>query len=179
MRTPRKSPKLEAADLYEYAVRLLSVRTYASEKLRTKLRTRALRPEDIDAAIERLKEVGYLDDARFAESFARYKVEGAGFGKTRVMSDLRGQRLPANVAEKAVEEAFAGKNEADLIDAYIERRLPMLKPGVKVEDEKVLARAYRRLLRAGFASGPVLSALKRRAAQPEFLEDPPEDIPED
>ena len=173
--TPRKAPKLEAAALYEYAVRLLSVRTYSTENLRTKLRNRALRLEDIDAALERLNEVGYLNDARYAEGLARNKVEGAGFGRTRVLSDLRSQRLPAQIAEKAVEEAFAGKNEAELIDAYIERRLPALKPGVKVEDPKVLARSYRRLLRAGFASGPVLAALKRRAAQPEFLDEAPED----
>jgi regulatory protein len=175
VRIPRKAPKLEAADLYEYAVRLLSVRTYSTENLRTKLRNRALRPEDIEAAIQRLEEVDYLNDARYAEGLARYKVEGAGFGRTRVLSDLRSQRLPTQIAEKAVEEIFAGKNEAELIDAYIARRLPMLKPGVKVEDQKVLARAYRRLLRAGFASGPALSAIKRRAVEPELLEDMPED----
>lgn len=175
MRPTRNAPKLEAADLYEYAVRVLSVRTYSSEALRTKLKNRALRTGDVDAAIERLVEVGYLDDARFAESFARYKVEGAGLGRSRVLSDLRGQRIPPKVAEQAVEQIYEGKNEADLIDAYIERRLPALKAGVPVEDQKVLARAYNRLRRAGFSSSGSLAAIKRRAAQPDLLEEPAED----
>jgi regulatory protein len=175
VRPTRKAPKLEATDLYEYAVRVLSVRTYSAEALRTKLKNRALRTTDVDAAIERLVEVGYLDDSRFAESFARYKVEGAGLGRTRVLSDLRGQRIPQKIAEQAVEQIYEGKNEADLIDAYIERRLPDLRAGVPVEDQKVLVRSYNRLRRAGFSSGGAWAAIKRRAAQPELLEEPADD----
>ena len=179
MRTPRKSPRLAADELYEYAVRILAARTYSTEALRTKLRTRALLPPDVDSAITRLKEVGYLDDARFAESFARYKAEGAGLGRQRVLSDLRGQRIPPKVAEQAVEQVFAGKNEADLIEAYIERRLPALREGVPVDDQKLLARAFNRLRRAGFSSAASLSALKRRAAQPEILEEVEDDSAEE
>jgi regulatory protein len=175
VRPTRKAPKLEAAELYEYAVRVLSVRTYSSESLRTKLQNRALRTPDVDAAIQRLVEVGYLDDSRFAEGFARYKVEEAGLGRARVLSDLRGKRIPAKIAEQAVEQIYAGKNEADLIDAYIERRLPALKAGVPVEDQKVLARAYNRLRRAGFSSGASLAAIRRRAAEPDLLEEPADD----
>ena len=45
----------------------------------------------------------------------------------------------------------------------------------RIDDDRKLAAAYRRLRRAGFASGPILAALKRLAARPEFLEDPPEE----
>ncbi|MDE3197580.1 MAG: RecX family transcriptional regulator [Acidobacteriota bacterium] len=124
--------------------------------------------------IGRLKEVGYLDDRRFAENFALNRAEGDGFGRMRVLSDLRGRRIAPALAEKTVARVFEDKNEADQIDAYIGRRMRSLDAGA-VEDERELARAYRRLRRAGFRSGAVLAALKRRAARPEEIEEPPED----
>ncbi len=45
--------------------------------------------------------------------------------------------------------------------------------GTKVEDERELARSYGRLRRAGFSSGGALAALKRVAARPELIEEPP------
>ena len=65
------------------------------------------------------------------------------------------------------------------IDAFIERRLPSLVGAGQIEDERILARAYRRLRRAGFSSGGSLAALKRMAARPELIEEPPpEDLDE-
>jgi hypothetical protein len=45
----------------------------------------------------------------------------------------------------------------------------------RIEDDRKLAAAYRRLRRAGFTSGPILAALKRLAARPESIEEPPEE----
>jgi hypothetical protein len=39
-----------------------------------------------------------------------------------------------------------------------------------LQDEKDLASAYRRLMRAGFRSGEVIRALKRFAKNPELLD---------
>ncbi len=83
----------------------------------------------METAVFRLKEVGYLDDGRFAESFALYRAENEGFGRMRVLSDLRARRVPAKIAEKAVAQVFEDKSEGDLIDAYIERRMPSLRLG--------------------------------------------------
>lgn len=44
-----------------------------------------------------------------------------------------------------------------------------------IEDERKLAAAYRRLRRAGFTSGAILTALKRKAARPELVNDEPEE----
>jgi regulatory protein len=93
----------------------------------------------------------------------------------RVLSDLRSRRVPGNLAEQAVEQALEGKSESDLIDSYIVRRMPSIAAGGKIEDERKLASAYRRLRRAGFSSGLILAALKRLAAKPELLEEPIEE----
>ena len=44
-----------------------------------------------------------------------------------MLSDLRGKRVSAQVAEKAVEGVYEGKEENDLINAYIDRKMPSLR----------------------------------------------------
>jgi regulatory protein len=175
----KRAQKLTSEELFEYAVKCLGVRAYSVGDLKSKLRMRAATQSDVDGLIGRLQDIGYLNDQRFAENYASARVENEGFGRMRVLNDLRARRVSGNMAEQAVEQALAGKNEAELIDSYIERRMPSIAAGGRIEDERKLANAYRRLRRAGFTSGPILAALKNRAAQPELLEQPiEEDEPE-
>ena len=58
-----------------------------------------------------------------------------------------------------------------MIDAWIERRMPRAAAGHGLATDRELAAAYRKLLRAGFAPGPVLRALKKRAANPELVDE--------
>jgi regulatory protein len=167
--------KLAGEELFEYAVQCLGRRSFASEELRVKLKTRAAKASDVEAAIVRLKDIGYLNDERFAESFALNRAENDGFGKMRVLSDLRARRVTPKVAEKAVAQVFEDRSESEQIEAYIDRRMPSLRGDRKIEDERELAKAWRRLRRAGFSSGAALQALKRVAARPETIEEPPEE----
>jgi regulatory protein len=171
----KRARKLAAEELFEYAVKCLGVRAYSTGDLKAKLRLRAVNLADAETTIDRLKDIGYLNDQRFAEGYASARVENEGFGRMRVLSDLRARRVSGTLAEQAVEQALGGKSEAELIDSYIERRMPSIAAGGRIEDERKLANAYRRLRRAGFTSGPILTALKGRAARPELLEEPAEE----
>jgi regulatory protein len=168
----KRPRKLASEELFEYAVKCLGARAYSTGDLKSKLRMRAADPPDADAVIDRLKDIGYLDDRRFAENYAAARVENEGFGRMRVLNDLRARRVSGEMADQAVEQALGGKSEAELIDAFIERRMPSLAAGGPIEDERKLAAAYRKLRRAGFTSGPILSALKSIAARPDSLEEP-------
>ena len=180
MRKPKKVQKLAAEELFDYAVKLLAGRACSSAELAARLRLKAERPGDVDGTIARLKELRYLDDARFAESFANARVENSGFGRMRVLSDLRARRVSSKLADRAVATAFEGKDEDELIDAYIARRMPRLAADRAAAEEdrraadRRMASAYRRLRRAGFRSGAILAALKRLGA-PAEMEEPPED----
>ncbi len=174
MPQPKKPRKLADEELFEFAVKCLGMRAFSAGDLRSKLLLRAARPAAADAVVERLKGIGYLDDKRFAENFTAARVQNDGFGRQRLLTDLRARRISGNLAAEAVDLALEGKDEAGLIDAYIERRMSSLAAG-RIDDDRKLAAAYRRLRRAGFASGPVLAALKRLAARPESIEEPPED----
>lgn len=137
---------------------------------------RAANAADPDKIIERLKEIGYLDDRRYAESFASSRVENDGFGRMRVLNDLRARRVAPDLAVRAVDQAIGEKSEAEQIEAFIERRMPSISKAAALEDDRKLAAAYRKLRRAGFSSAPVLAALRKRARNPETFEDaPPEE----
>jgi regulatory protein len=176
MQSPKPRAKLPEDALFDYAVRALANRACSSDELRFKLRQRAAKLSDIEPVVARLKDLGYLDDKRFAEMYTAMRVENDGFGRSRVLHDLRGRRVSPKLAEKAVSVAFQDKNEDEMVSAYIERRMPSIVAGGHTGDERKLAAAYRKLRRAGFAPGAILTVLRRYAAHPELLEEPP---PED
>lgn len=181
MASTRRPKKLATEELYEYAVKSLSAKAQSTGDLKAKLRLRAANPDDSEKIIERLKEIGYLDDRRYAESFAAARVENEGFGRMRVLNDLRARRVAPELAAKAVDQAVGDKSEADQVEDFIERRMVSLNKAGAIDDERKLGAAYRKLRRAGFSTGPVLVALRKRASRPEALEDPPpeEETPEE
>jgi regulatory protein len=180
MQPPKPRSKLPEGALFDYAVRALANRACSSDELRFKLRQRAEKLSDIEPVVARLKELGYLDDRRFAEMYTAMRVENDGFGKSRVLHDLRGRRVAPKLAEKAVSQAFQDKNEDEMVAAYVARRMPSVVAGGHTGDERKLAAAYRKLRRAGFAPGAILTVLKRFAAHPELLDEPlpDDDMPE-
>jgi regulatory protein len=175
MRSRKPPVKLAEDALFDYAVRSLANRACSSDELRFKLRGRAAKLSDVEPIITRLRELKYLDDKRFAELYTAMRVENDGFGRARVLQDLRGRRVASKLAEQTVSKAFVDKDENDLVAAYIERRMPRIAAGGHIGDERKLASAYRKLRRAGFSSGATLTVLKRFAAHPELLDEPPPD----
>jgi regulatory protein len=154
-----------------YAARTLGGRAQTSSELREKLKRRASRKEDVDAVISRLKDGGYLNDKRFAESFANWRRDNAGFGKSRVVRDLMSRRVAPALAKQAAETAYGESDETAMIEAFLARKYRGKDLKTLLMEEKYLASAYRRLRGAGFSSGNSIRVLKRYAAEAERLEE--------
>jgi regulatory protein len=167
-RAPRR---LDAVALWDYAVKALASRACSSGELRQKLIARAATKDDVEASMSRLKDYGYLDDRRFADSFAVARLENQRMGKARVLQDLRRRRVAPVVAEASVQKAYQDVDESSLIEDFIRRKYRAVPKGALFREEKDLASAYRRLLRAGFQSGNAIRVLKRFAANPDLLDD--------
>jgi regulatory protein len=149
---------------------LLGGRGYSMGELREKMRPRAEQPESIDAVLARLKEAGYVDDRKFAENYAATRLENQGFGKMRVLSDLRRRRVAPKLAEQVTERTFQATDETELVEAFLKRKFRGKQLGPFLKDPKNLAAAYRRLRYAGFSAGGSIGVLKRYARQAEELE---------
>jgi len=154
-----------------YAARALSGRALTSSELREKLRRRAERKEDVDGVISRLKDAGYLNDKRFAESFANWRRDNAGFGKTRVVRDLMARRVAPALAKQAADKAYQESDEIAMIEHFLARKYRGKDLKTMLCEEKHLASAYRKLRGAGFSSGNSIRVLKRYAAEADQLEE--------
>jgi len=173
----RKIRQLDSDGLWTYALRILGGRAQSIGELRERLRRRATRAEDVDDVLARLKQAGYLDDGRFAEAFAAARLSGEKFGRTRVLQDLRQRRVAPGLAETTVQKVYQDVNEEALIEEWIRRKYRLAQREGLFQEEKDLASAYRRLVRAGFRSGEIIKVLKRFAKNPELLDgfEPPQE----
>jgi len=167
-----RPPKLlDREGLMNYAARALTSRALSLNELRDRLKRRAARKEDVPEVIAHLKEAGYLNDRKLADSFANWRRENQGFGKNRVMSDLMARRIAPAVAKQAVETAYAGVDEVALIENFLTRKYRGKNLGELLSEQKTLASAFRRLRGAGFSPGNSIRVLKRYAADADGLEE--------
>jgi regulatory protein len=176
--TKRAAPvRLDEAKLLDYALKSLSHRAHSEKELRIRLARRADSKGALDGVVTKLREYGYVDDARFAEGYAAARLESRGHGKMRVLRDLRARSVDSSHAQKAVETVFAETNEVELIEQYLARKYRGKVMHEFLAVPKNLAAAYRRLRVAGFSSGSSIKVLKRHSERAEELEDG-EDAPE-
>ncbi len=162
--------QLDAGGLWELALKTLGARACSTGELRQKLRLRAARAEDVDTTIARLKEYRYLDDRKFAESFATARLENQRLGKRRIVQDLLRRRVAPSLAAATAAKTYQNVDETALIEDYVRRKYRDKTKSGLFRDEKDLASAYRRLSRAGFNSGSIIRTLKRFAANPDLLD---------
>ena len=150
---------LDEAGLFEYAVRALSSRMLTVSQLKRRMRMRAEEGEAgvqaMDAVVQRLKELRYLDDSRYAADFTRMRQENEKFGKRRVQQDLMHRGVHGDVIKAAIEPAYEDVKEDALARQYIERK--RMKPPA---NEKETARIVRRLVRAGFSTSSIFKVLR-------------------
>jgi regulatory protein len=158
----RRTPnKLDETELWDYALRVLGRRAHSTAELKRKLALRAKSPSDVDATLTKLREYGFADDRKFSETFAGSRLQNQGFGRLRVLHELRSKRIAPTVAEQAVDKAFAGTDELQLIQNFLDRKYRGKNLAQFLQEEKNLASAYRRLRTAGFSSNGSLTILKR------------------
>jgi regulatory protein len=87
---------------YNYALNLLSARPYATSALRRKLIQKEYSAADADEAIRRLVDNGLLDDAKYAEQYARSKMLSTGSSKRRLTQDLYRKGIRGDMATNAI-----------------------------------------------------------------------------
>ena len=145
------------SDLYDAAVRILTRRAHSVYELKQALAHRTDDDALIKSVIERLKQNGLVDDARYAKQFARQRTEIRRQGKFRIARDLRARGVPAKHIEAALAENAQEHDEASLVRQRIDKKLRALRGEI---DDKKLASLYRSLLRAGFSADVVRRELK-------------------
>src|SRR4029079_18138864 len=130
------------------------------------LQSRQANKSDVEAVISRLKEYGYLDDERFAFSYASLKVKQRPIGRRRLERDLKFKKVDSAVANEALELVYTETTEEALIDRAIEKRLRLRG---KPKDRLAAKSLFDHLLRQGFPFE--LVSEKVRAVSKQELDD--------
>jgi len=142
--------------LHERALRLLAVRPRTRRELQTRLAHAGFDAGDVAVELDRLEEVGLIDDARFAAEFVEHALARRLEGRRAVAASLSAKGLDRGLIEEAL-DAVAG-DESGRLDRLAEARAARLR-GVPPEA------AYRRLVsflvRRGHEPGPARAAAAR------------------
>lgn len=103
------------ARVYDQALRWLARRPYGEEELRQRLRERTgAPPEVVEQALDRCRELGYLDDRAFAETMVRGRLLRDGWGPWRVRAELTQRGVAAPLVEAALAMVLVDNDESTL-----------------------------------------------------------------
>jgi len=141
---------------YNYAIRLLSRRSYGSEELRRKLQRRGA-SDEAEKIIARLKELGYLNDEEYAYQRAKFRREIRRWGNHRIAQDLTRLGLNARIVEltlgKLDKECPEAKSFQQVTQAWIKSSGPP-------KSISQLKKLYDHCIRLGYSSEQVRTGLQ-------------------
>jgi regulatory protein len=145
---------------YDRALGMLAARGRSAAELRRRLLMRGARPEHAEAAVERLRAAGFLDDAEFARQVARSRVAGRGDSRRRVAQVLAQKGVARDVVDEAVAEVFedAAVDEDALVESAARKRLRAMGA---LDPATRRRRLYGFLARRGHDGGAITRVLRR------------------
>ena len=114
----RRSDRLSAERV---ALSLIARAPHTREGLRLKLSKRGLPPDATAAAMDRMAELGYLDDHRFAEEWLRMRMARHSEGRVAMLAGLLKRGIPRDIAERAVEETVSPADELRALLRAVDR----------------------------------------------------------
>jgi regulatory protein len=135
--------------VFQRAAKLLAAKPRSVAELRERLlEGRGATKAAVESVIERLREYGYLDDARFAHSYASLRVQQRPVGRQKLQRDLWMKKVDKKTADEALDLVFAATPEEQMIDRTIEKRIRLRgRPTTRADAKKL----FDHLLRQGFA----------------------------
>ena len=155
---------------YQKAVQLLGSRPHFRRELQAKLAQRGFPPGEIEEALDRLTEQGYLDDRKTAAGFVEHRLSRNTEGRLRLRAELEKRGAPS----EAIEEALAAVPEDDL-DPAREAAARWERSHPRGET----AALARHLARKGFSRRAIFAVLNQRPGVGEIdLENLGEDFEE-
>jgi regulatory protein len=183
---PDRLARLHAAQemdtIFAGALLFLSYRPRSAREVEMRLRKKGHAPEQIEAVMERLRKLGYVDDEGFARFWVGNRQTFSPRGPRLLRSELRQKGVPPEIVEKVLAEREEEQEQEPLFTSNIELaeedKADAPSPGSDLANAVALARkrarslssldpqvAKRRLFafltRRGYDYGTISDALRR------------------
>jgi len=146
---------LSGSDPLAAALRLLALRDRSAAELARRLQRQGFAAEQVEATLARCRELGYLDDERFARARAGALTrQGRAVGR-RLLLELRRSGLDAATAARAAAEAERACPATEALAELSRRRFPGF--AWSAADDRERRRVVDYFQRRGFPLSLVLS----------------------
>jgi regulatory protein len=144
--------------LMHHAGAILSRRQHSRGELQAKL-GRLGDPKDIERTLDRLEELGLLNDADYAYNFAFCHIREMSWGPRKVYDSLIQRHVAPQLAESAIDRVHLVTSEEAVLNQYIDklgRRFGFPR------DRKGVRKLYSQLRSRGFHEDLIWNSLRNR-----------------
>lgn len=138
---------------------MLTRRPYSIAEMRRALEKKYPQSGLVPEAIARLRELGYLDDRKFAEQYASSLAQNRAFGPHRLRRELKAKLVNYQEIERAVERVYKETPAQALLDQALAKKLRTLRLPVTRARFHSLCQS---LMRLGFNAGDIIKAVRAR-----------------
>ncbi len=130
------------------AARILALRDHSVGEFRDRLLRKRFAPSAVDRTTKKYRQLGALDDARYANAVAEALLQRLPCGQAYLTSYLQKKRIARTLAEQAAQLLLSGRDPAAMAEEALARRWSSFG---QFELEKARRRAYNYLARRGFS----------------------------
>jgi regulatory protein len=148
---------LDLAAAKQKAFLLLSLRPHSEKELEKKLREKGFPAVVIKEALEKLHDLKYLNDASFANGWARNLAVNKLWGNRKIITSLREKGVAAQFIDDAIAAARLDISEEEAITVLVRKKAAKKKP--VTFDIKEKQRIFQNLMGRGFPPGLILNKL--------------------
>jgi len=134
-------------EAFDAAIRLLETRLQSTGEIRRKLMRKEYGAEVVEAVIADLTRMGYLDDARFAQTKAQSAADYKKHGKRRAKIELLKSGVSGDVADAALSKVYDAADSTAVARELAMKKAASLK---KLDPQVARRRLVGMLQRRGF-----------------------------
>ena len=142
-------------EMMDIAIKYISVRMRSIKEIKDYLSKKYEEVELSEKAIDKLINLGYLDDKKFTKAFIKDKIKFTSMGDYKIKLEL--ERL--GVSQDIIEENISIIDEQELEDKMKKQIDKMLKTNKKYEGNLLKNKIYTHLVSAGFTKEKVIRIL--------------------
>ncbi len=144
----------------------LDLRDHSERELRNKL-SRKYDEKSVDSALEKLTDLGLVNDRRYAEMLVRELYERKKYGKNRVRNELYKRGIDSGIINEVIEE-YENEFETDNVKTIVD--IIRKKYYNKLVDEKSRQKTVAALVRLGYSFSDIRQAMSEFSSD-EFYEE--------
>jgi regulatory protein len=152
----------------QIVLRQLAMAPRSRAELMQKLAQRGCATEVADAVLDRMTQVGLVDDQAYAQMLVRTQQSGRGLAKRALARELRTKGIEDHLAEEAL-ASVSDEDERDRARALVDKKLRAMHGlGIEVQTRRLAGM----LARKGYSSSVTYAVIR------EAIADAPEHLPD-